>query len=108
MVRSIGFIEKVKINGKEVMAKIDTGANRNSVDTELAAEIGLGPIIGMKKFINAHGETTRPIVKGLLEIKDKKIRTSFNIFNRQRLRYRILIGSVTLKKCGFLIDPNKK
>ena len=107
MVKTIGLIEKVKLNGKDVMAKIDTGAERNSVDTKLAAELWLGPIIGVKNFINAHGKTTRPIVKGSLEIGGKKIRASFNLFDRRKLKYRILIGKKTLKTCGFLIDPKK-
>ena len=49
----ISLIEPVLVRGKnnkkkEVMAKIDTGATKSSIDTNLASEIGLGPIIETK------------------------------------------------------------
>ena len=103
----MGLSEKININGKDVLAKIDTGAERNSLDVRLAAEIGVGPIIGVKRYVNVHGKTVRPIIKAHLVIKGKKILASFNLFDRQKLKYRVLIGKKTLKKCGFLIDPRK-
>ena|SRR3989344_4745139 len=103
----IGLSERVKINGKEVLAKIDTGAERNSLDIRLAAELGVGPIIGVKRYVNVHGKTVRPIIKAHLVIKGKKILASFNLFDRQKLGCRALIGKKTLKTCGFLIDPRK-
>ena len=46
----IGTVEKVKLIGKdgkeiEVEAKIDTGADSTSIDTELARELGFGEVI---------------------------------------------------------------
>lgn len=48
--RVIGSIEKVKLIGKdgkeiEVEAKIDTGADSTSIDTELARQLGFGEVI---------------------------------------------------------------
>ena len=107
MVKTIGLVEKVTINGKEILAKIDTGAERNSVDIKLAAKLSLGPIIDVKNYISSHGTSTRVIIKGSLNIKGKKIRASFNLFDRKTLKYKVLIGKKTLKSCGFLIDPRK-
>ncbi|HLC57685.1 MAG TPA: RimK/LysX family protein [Candidatus Nanoarchaeia archaeon] len=106
-VKVIGLSEKIMINGKAVLAKIDTGAERNSLDVRLAAELGLGPIIGVRRYVNVHGKTIRPLVKAHLEINGKKIHASFNLFDRQNLKFRVLIGKKTLKKAGFLIDPRK-
>jgi len=103
----IGLSEHVSINGKEVLAKIDTGAERNSLDVRIAAELGLGPIIGVKRYVNVHGKTLRPLVKVHLVICGKKIHASFNLFDRKTLKYQALIGKKTLKKTGFLIDPRK-
>src|SRR3989338_3890529 len=103
----IGLNEKIIINGKEVLAKIDTGAERNSIDIRLAAELSLGPVIGVKKYVNAHGRTSRVLVKGHLEINGKKIHASFNLFDRKTMKYKVLIGKKTLKQSGFLIDPRK-
>src|SRR3989344_5178738 len=103
MVETIGLVERVTIQGKPVKAKIDTGAERNSIDVTLAAELGLGPIIGVRNVVSSHGRSVRPIVHGSLEIKGKKIKASFNLFDRKRLQYKVLIGKKTLKQCGFLI-----
>ncbi len=103
----IGLIERVKINGKEVLAKIDTGAERNSIDIRLAAETGLGPVIGVRKYVNAHGHTSRALVKGHLVIHGKKIHASFNLFDRKSMKYKVLIGKKTLKQSGFLVDARR-
>ena len=103
----IGLSEKIRINEKEVLAKIDTGAERNSIDIRLAAELGLGPVIGVKSYVNAHGKTSRVLVKGHLVIHGKRIHASFNLFDRKSMKYKVLIGKKTLKQSGFLIDPRK-
>ena len=102
----LGLIEKVKINGKEIIAKIDTGADRNSIDTKLAAELNLGPITQTTKITSSHGDSIRPVVQAELEIKNKKIQTQFNLTNRTHMKCPVLIGKEVLKK-GFIIDPSK-
>jgi len=102
----IGLIEKVKINGTEIIAKIDTGADRNSIDTKLAAELSLGPIKKTTKIKSSHGDSLRPVVEVELEIKNKKLKTSFNLTNRSHMKCPVLIGLEVLKK-DFIIDPSK-
>ena len=50
----VGYIEEVVVSGtrgnKSVLAKSDTGATRTSIDAELAAEIGTGPILDIVKI----------------------------------------------------------
>lgn len=103
----IGLLEKVKINGKETLAKIDTGADRNSMDMKLAATLNLGPIIRTTSIKSSHGSSIRPVVKAELEIKGEKIIAEFNLTNRAHMKYPILIGKKVLIKKGFLIDPSK-
>ncbi|MBI4159443.1 ATP-dependent zinc protease [Candidatus Woesearchaeota archaeon] len=104
----VGLVEKVKIEGKEVLAKIDTGANRSSIDINLAAELKLGPIIAVRDYTNVHGKTSRVVLKAKLEIKGRKFNGIFNIMDRKRLKYRVLLGDSILKKGKFIIDPLKK
>lgn len=104
---TIGTIEKVKINGHEILAKIDTGAIKNSINIKLASKLKLGPIIKTIKIISATGEEKRPVIRATLEIKGKKIKTFFNITDRSKLKYPVLIGLNTIKD-RFLIDPSKK
>jgi len=106
----IGLTEKVNIhcNGtkKNVTSKIDTGATKSSIDTNLAAELKLGPVIKSKLVKSAHGSKLRPIIEATIELAGKKIKSEFTLADRAHMKYRILIGQNILKD-GFLIDPSK-
>lgn len=106
----IGLAEKVSIKyrggRKNVVAKIDTGATKSSIDTNLAAELRLGPVIKSKLVKSAHGSKLRPIIEAEIELAGKKIKSEFTLADRAHMKYRILIGQNILKD-GFLIDPTK-
>lgn len=106
----IGLAEKVNIQydggKKNVIAKIDTGATKSSIDTNLAAELKLGPVIKSKLVKSAHGSKLRPIIEATIELAGKKIKSEFTLADRAHMKYRILIGQNILKD-GFLIDPTK-
>ena len=111
----IGLIEMIVIKGqlgeKEVKAKIDTGADRTSVDLQLAAEIGLGPIIRTVKVRSSLGREskTRLITHAEIVIHGdhfKKIAVSLE--DRSMMRYDVLLGKDILQQCKFLIDPTKE
>ena len=106
----IGLAEKVNIycdgGRKNVIAKIDTGATKSSIDTNLAAELRLGPVIKSKLVKSAHGSKLRPIIEAEIELAGKKIKSEFTLADRAHMKYRILIGQNILKD-GFLIDPTK-
>ena len=106
----IGLAEKVNVqhhNGrKNVIAKIDTGATKSSIDTNLAAELKLGPVIKSKLVKSAHGSKLRPIIEATIELAGKKIKSEFTLADRAHMKYRVLIGQNILKD-GFLIDPTK-
>lgn len=109
--KTLGLIEQIKIfskSGKEkkILAKIDTGASKCSIDTKLAARLKLGPIIRTKLVKSAEGNSMRPIVKATIIIKNRKFEADFTIADRKHLRYDILIG-VNVLKNGFIIDPSK-
>lgn len=103
----IGLTEKIKINGKEIAAKIDTGAAYNSICSSLASKLKLGPIIKSVAIRSSHGSTRRPVVKANVEIKGKVFETEFTIASRMHMRYQVLIGQNLLSR-GFFIDPNKQ
>lgn len=103
----MGLVEPVKIEGKEVLARIDTGANNNSIDKSLAKELKLGPVIKTIVVKSSNGKELRPIVKANLEIGGKLIETTFNVSDRSHMKYKALIGQKVLKE-GFLIDPCKE
>ena len=106
----IGLAERVNVHypkgSKSVISKIDTGATKSSIDTNLAAELRLGPVIKSKLIKSAHGSKLRPIIEATIELAGKKIKSEFTLADRAHMKYRILIGQNILKD-GFLIDPTK-
>ncbi len=107
----VGLTERVKITGKEksreLVARIDTGAKKSSIDLDLAARLKLGPIFKTKTFRTSTGKEVRPLIWVNLEIKGTKTKASFNLTSRKNMRYKVLIGRNVIKKFGFLIDPLK-
>jgi hypothetical protein len=106
----IGLSEKVTVIGKKrksIVARIDTGATKSSIDARLAAELALGPVIKTKMVKSAAGNKLRPVIKAKIKMSGKTINSEFTIADRSHMKYRCLIGQNVLKS-GFLIDPSKK
>jgi len=108
----IGLTERVYIKGgnghsRRVMARIDTGATKSSIDRKLAEELSLGPVIKSKVFRSAHGKKVRPIVPVQIIFCGQTMKVHFSVIDREHMRHRVLIGINVLKK-GFLIDASKK
>lgn len=107
----IGVTEKVMIYGpkgkKEIMAKIDTGASKSSIDSKLVKELGVTDEVGTAFVKTAHGNKRRPVVKEILKIKGRVMHVKFTVADRSHMKYRALIGMNVLTR-GFLIDPSKK
>ena len=108
----IGLTEKIRINGKnqkqkELVARIDTGATKSSMDISLASELKLGPVVQNKLVKSAHGVKLRPMIEVEINMKNKKIKETFTLADRSHMKFPILIGQNILNK-GFLIDPNQK
>lgn len=111
MKRIVGLTEKVVVIGEEeekkVLAKIDTGAQRSSIDIRLASKLRLGPLLKTRVFRSAVGKEVRAVVKAKIKLKGKPIKATFSITDRKKMKYKILIGQNILKM-GFLVDPSKK
>ena len=108
----IGITERVKIIGKRtsktVVARIDTGATRSSIDAKLAARLLLGPVIKTTLVKSAHGNRIRPIIRIPIRIAGKEMKEEFTIADREHMRYKALIGRNVLRKADILIDPKRK
>jgi len=108
----VGLVEPVKVTGpsgrsKEVLARIDSGATKSSVDVKLAAELALGPILKAKIVKSASGKGLRPVVEAKIILADKEFKSEFTIADRADMKYSVLVGQNILSK-GFLIDPIKE
>ncbi len=107
----LGLTEEVTIVGghqeKKVRARIDTGATASSIDMNLAAELGLGPVVRSRLIKSAHGTRRRAVIKAKIRLRDTTLEEEFNLADRENMTYSLLIGQNILKHGDFLIDPTK-
>ncbi len=104
----IGIFEEVEIIGKKrkkIMAKVDTGAWRTSIDEEIAEELGLEKTQEKKVVKSSLGRSHRQIVVLRFVLKGREIKTKAFLANRKGLKYPMIIGRRDLK--GFVIKVNK-
>ncbi|MBU1199104.1 MAG: RimK/LysX family protein [Nanoarchaeota archaeon] len=106
----VGLTEIVKVNSnsheQELIARIDTGATKSSLDLTLASELRLGPVVDSRLIKSAHGSKLRPVVEAEINICGRTIKAKFTLADRNHMRYPMLIGQNVLRK-GFLIDPSR-
>lgn len=98
------------INGtsKIVRAKVDTGANRTSIDTEIATELGLltqENILEKKTFYSGLGEQERNIVKCDFEIAGNKISSEVSVSDRSHMTHKMIIGRRDIH--NYLVQPSE-
>ncbi|MFB6074840.1 MAG: RimK family alpha-L-glutamate ligase [Haloarculaceae archaeon] len=94
----IGYVEEVVVAGtrgtESVLAKSDTGATRTSIDTELAARIGTGPIkdiVTIKSGSLKQGKS-RPVVDLVIGVGGNRHTVTASIEDRGHMEYPLLLG----------------
>ena len=107
----IGAVEEITVRGRrkevKVLAKIDTGASRTTIDMELAARAGLGPVLDTVRIRTAvceHPET-RALVDADIVIRGRKFDVPVAITDRQDMRFHAIVGMDILLRSRFLVDP---
>jgi len=96
-------LETVKIKygrGKkervEVLAKVDTGAFRSSIDRELAMKYDLlreDRVLYYRHYRNSMGSgVRRPVIELTFWIQGKKITSAINVADRKKMRAKFLVG----------------
>jgi len=111
-VKVVEVLEPIKIktaDGRrvEVIAKIDTGALRSSIDRQLAKDLGLlkpENILFTRHYRSALGRWhERQVIGFAFWLKGRKVKTTANVTNREHLNTPVLIGRQDLQ--GFLVKP---
>lgn len=90
----------------KVIARIDTGAERTSLDIELAKSIGVRGTGQIRKYRSAAGEENRELAKLTYFLSGRKIDSIVSIGWRQDLKHPMIVGRSDLK--GFYVDPTAK
>jgi len=106
--RVLGVIEKIVIYGskkkKTVRAKVDTGAYRTSIDSDLVEELGLDARNKFVRVRSGSGRQKRRTVAVRFKMKGKEIDSIATYTPRDHLRFPVIIGRRDMK--GFVVDPN--
>ncbi|GGN89138.1 MULTISPECIES: RimK family alpha-L-glutamate ligase [Haloarcula] len=109
---TIGYIEEVVVSGtrghKTVLAKSDTGATRTSIDAELAAEIGTGPILDIVKIKSGSVKSgrSRPVVDLVVGIGGTQHTVTASVEDRSHMDYPLLLGRDILKH--YQVNVNRR
>ncbi len=111
-IKTVGVWEKVKVvSGNhrkiEVLAKIDTGAWKTSIDKDLAKKLNLlenSNVLWVKLYQSSLGKEKRRVINLKFYLAGRKIDTIASITNRAHLRTPMIIGRKDLK--GFLIKAD--
>ncbi len=119
--RVIGSIEKVKLIGKngveiEVEAKIDTGADSTSIDTELAKQLGFGEalrafeekIAGRDVLNDMTKEEREKLLLEIPELSDAvPVKSSHGRSYRPVLRFDLILDGVPIVARASIIDRSQ-
>lgn len=104
----LGPTEEVTVGGttgsESVLARVDTGAARTSVDVTLAATLGAGPITGVSHpRTDCDEELARPVVDLAVCVGDDAHVAAARVEDRSDRPHRLLLGRDVLQ--GYLVEP---
>lgn len=108
----VGYTEHVALSGGQTIeyavAKSDTGAQRTSIDIDLAAAIGAGPVVGTTRVKSGtqNGRQKRPLVDLELKLGDRWHSTTASIEDRSHMSYPVLLGRDVLR--GYRVDIEQR
>ncbi|MCU4925256.1 RimK family alpha-L-glutamate ligase [Halobacteria archaeon AArc-dxtr1] len=108
----IGYIEEVTLLGtsgsKTIHAKSDTGATRTSIDTQLAAEIGAGPIKSITRVKSGSSKTSRsrPVVDVVVAVGGNRHTVTASVEDRSHMDYPVLLGRDILEH--YRVDVSRR
>ncbi|MFC7019125.1 MULTISPECIES: RimK family alpha-L-glutamate ligase [Haloarcula] len=109
---TIGYIEEVQVTGtrgtETILAKSDTGATRTSIDSQLAADIGTGPIKDIVRIKSGSLKSgrSRPVVDLVVGIGGEQHTVTASVEDRSHMDYPLLLGRDILTH--YQVDVNKR
>lgn len=108
----LGYTTRIRISasgrGESAVAKVDTGADRTSIDTELAGRIGAGPLVGTTEVRSGTTDApeTRPLVGVDISVNGRWRSLTVSVTDRGDMTYPVLLGRDVLK--DYTVDINQR
>ncbi|MFC7228577.1 ATP-grasp domain-containing protein [Salinirubellus salinus] len=109
---TVGYTESVVVSGggalEHAVAKADTGARRTSIDVDLAAAVGAGPLVGTTRVRSGTTQsgTKRPLVDLSVKVGGRWHTTTASVEDRSHMRYPVLLGRDVLR--GYHVDVQRR
>ena len=109
---TVGYTEHVAVSGgrriERAVAKSDTGARRTSIDVDLAAAVGAGPIVDTTRVRSGtrNGGRTRPLVDLEIKLGDRWHSTTASVDDRRHMSRPVLLGRDVLR--GYRVDVERR
>jgi len=110
----VHLVERVTVKGpggeEMVRAKVDTGADRTTVDRRLAERLKLGPPLSHVAIkASAEGRVVqRPVVDAVVTVGGKSFDLRVGVADRSQMKFLVIIGRDILRSGSFLIDPSRR
>jgi hypothetical protein len=108
----IGYQEFVSIVGQfaevQLNAKIDTGADRTSLDMDIAARVGAGPIVDTVVTHSASGSRKRILARVKIQIRGKSYTVNAAVEDRSKMSSEVVIGRDILETGRFSVVPRQR
>ncbi len=125
--QTYGYVEKIKLNHHVLSAKLDTGAKSSSLNAKMIKIFKKGsqsfvsfyvpslkknlerPLIGYVFIKPRRVEKLmrRPVVALSVQLGKEKVRVDFNLANRTRFNYPVLLGRNALIKLHAVVDASQ-
>jgi len=110
-IKTVGVWETVKVVSSagekvDLLAKVDTGAWRTSIDKQTAVNLGLlekSNILWRKIVKSSLGKETRPVINLKFYLAGRLIKTIASIADRSGLKVKLIVGRRDLG--SFLVNP---
>ena len=105
---TLGLTETVTIRGLDstikVLARVDTGATRCSIDLELAKKMGY-TVKSSRLVKSANGSEKRETAEFTVTLRGVDYVVECTIADRSSMTYKMLIGQNLMKDANIMVDP---
>lgn len=105
---TLGLTETVAIKGNddevEVLARVDTGATRCSIDLALAKTLGY-TVKSSRLVKSANGSEKRETAEFTITLRGTQYTVECTLADRSNMTYKMLIGQNLMKDAQIMVDP---
>jgi hypothetical protein len=104
LIESVDFVGS--LSTETVESKCDTGAKRTSIDTELAARLGVSEPVGEVTVQASNGAQVREVYTLVVKLYGERYEVEVSVTDRSAMSYDAILGRDVLRP--YLVDPSSE